>query len=126
MSTNVFSETADENIRVARFIRPDVRPALYDQAAAGDTALFKELRTAAIDPLPDGGALVLNFGLIDWFPTMFYSLLLKTQEAVRAKNGRLVLCCLTANPKEGFDLMGGGKTFEVHATEARALAAVKK
>jgi anti-anti-sigma regulatory factor len=62
---------------------------------------------------------------VDWFPTVFYSLLLQTLQDIRAKHAHLILCCLTANAKEGFDVMGGGKLFEVHATEAKALSLSK-
>jgi anti-anti-sigma regulatory factor len=122
MSTNVVCESPADFIRVARFVRPDLRIELYDREAIEDTELFGELQHEAIEPLPSGGTLVLNFGLVDWFPTSFYRLLLKTREAVRAKKGKVVVCCLTENVREGFDLMGGNRLFESHATEARATA----
>ncbi len=126
MTSNVICETPADNIRVARFLRPDVRPALYDQEAIGDTALYKELHDGAIAGISAGHALILNFGLVDWFPTAFYRLLIQAFQDVRAKGGRVVLCCLTPNVKEGFDLMGGAKLFEVHSTEAKAIAEAKK
>ena len=111
MTANLICESPAPTIRVARFLRPDLRPALH---------------AGAIADLPEGGTLILNFGLVDWFPTVFYSLLLQTLHDLRAKHARLVLCCLTANVKEGFDLMGGGKLFAVHGTEAKAIAGAKK
>lgn len=121
MTPNLVVDSPATNIRVARFIRPDVRDALYDHGAIVDTTLFKELRVGAIETLPRGGTLVLNFGLIDWFPTVFYSLLLRTLEEVRAKEGKVVVCCLPPNVKEGFELMGGTKMFEVQPTEMKAV-----
>lgn len=126
MTPNLVVESPAPNIRVARFVRPDVRDALYDQGSIVDTTLFKELRAGAIDLLPRGGTLVLNFGLIDWFPTVFYSLLLRTLEEVRAKDGKVVVCCLPPNVKEGFELMGGPKMFEVQPTELRAVVEAKR
>jgi anti-anti-sigma factor len=126
MTQNVICEAPAESIRVVRFLRPDVRPALYDQEAIGETALYKELRAGALDALPENGTLILNFGLVDWFPTAFYRVLIQVLQDVRARGGRVALCCLSANVKEGFDLMGGPKLFEVHVTEARAIAGAKK
>ncbi len=126
MSPNVICESPADHIRVARFLRPDVRPALYDNGAISDTTLFKELNDGALSTLPSGGTLILNFGLIDWFPTAFYRVLIQVLQDVRAKGARVVVCCLPANVKEGFDLMGGAKLFEVHTTEARAIAGAKK
>jgi anti-anti-sigma regulatory factor len=88
--------------------------------------LFRELEAAALTDLPAGDTVVINFGLIDWFPTAFYRLLLKVREVVGARNARLVLCCFTPIVQEGFDLMGGSKLFEVRATEANAVSGVRK
>ncbi len=123
---NVVRDDPAPSVRVARFTRPDVRPALYDHEAIADCSLFKELDAAALSGLAPGQTVVLNFGLIDWFPTAFYRLLLQTREAVLAQGGKLLLCCFTPNVREGFDLMGGGKLFEVRATEANALAPFRK
>jgi hypothetical protein len=126
MTANTICEAPAEHIRVIRFLRPDMRPALYDREAVEETSLYKEIHVGGIAPLPKGGTLILNFGLIDWFPTAFYGLLLRMLQDVRAKEGHIAVCCLSSNVKEGFDLMGGGKLFEVHATEGKALAAAKK
>jgi anti-anti-sigma factor len=125
MTKNLLCETPTPTIRVARFLRPDVREALYDHEAIADTSLYKELYSGAIDGLPRGGAVVLNFGLIDWFPTAFYRLLIQAVQDVRKLGGRVVICCLTEHVKEGFEVMGGPKLIEVHSTEAKATAAMK-
>lgn len=126
MTPNLLCESPADHVRVVRFLRPDLRPELYQSANVGDTALYRDLRAAAIDTLPPGGTLVLNFGLVDWFPTAFYALLLKVLEDVRARLARVVVCCLPPHVREGFDLMGGSKLFDVHASEARAVAAAKQ
>ncbi|HEV3385295.1 MAG TPA: STAS domain-containing protein [Gemmata sp.] len=123
MKSNIIFESATETIRVARFLRPDVREALYDHEAIPETSLYKELHSGAIAGLPKSGTVILNFGLIDWFPTAFYRVLIQALQDARSLGGRVVLCCLTENVKEGFEIMGGRKLFEVHSTEARALAA---
>lgn len=124
MSANILCEHPTDSIRVARFLRPDVREALYDHDEIGKTTLYKELFEGAIAGLPSGGTVILNFGLIDWFPTAFYRLLIQTLQDVRAKGGRVHVCCLSENVKDGFEIMGGPKLFEVHITEARAIASL--
>lgn len=123
MTTNIIVEFPSETVRVARFLRPDVREALYDSEAITETTLYKELQKSAFEKLPSGGMVILNFGLIDWFPTAFYRVLLQALQDVRALGGHIILCCLTENVKEGFEMMGGRKLFDVHSTEARAIAA---
>ena len=110
-------------VRVARFVRPDVREHLYDQGSIAECSLFRELHAALLAGNPGGGTVIVNLGLIDFFPTAFYRLLLRFKEEVAARNTRLLLCCLPPNVREGFALMGGDRTFagQVRETEARAL-----
>jgi anti-anti-sigma regulatory factor len=122
---NVICDKPSPGVRVIRFVRPDLRPQLYEQEAITDCSLYRELDEAALADLAAGETMVINFGLIDWFPTAFYRLLLKVREAVQARNARLMLCCFTANVRECFDLMGGGKLFEIRATEANAVSAAQ-
>jgi anti-anti-sigma regulatory factor len=119
----VVCDTPAPGIRVARFIRPDVREDLYDQGSIAECALFRELHAALLGDPAGGGTVILNFGLIDFFPTAFYRLLLRFKEEVAARNARLLLCCLPPNVREAFALMGGDKTFhgQVRQTEARAI-----
>ena len=123
---NLVCDMPSPGVRVVRFIRPDLRPHLYDQEAISDCSLYRELDAAALSQLAAGEAIVLNFGLIDWFPTAFYRLLLKVRESVQTRNARLLLCCFTPIVRECFDLMGGGKLFDIRATEANAVAGVGK
>src|SRR5437764_745418 len=115
---NIVCDKPKPGIRVVRFVRPDLRPQLDDQEAITDCSLYRELEGAALANLAAGEVIVLNFGLIDRFPTAFYRLLLKVRELVQTRNARLLLCCFTPNVRECFDLMGGGKIFEIRATEA--------
>jgi hypothetical protein len=126
MTQNIHFESPSETIRIARFLRPDVRDALYDHEAIQETALYKELHAGGISGLPHGSTLILNFGLIDWFPTAFYRVLLQVFQDTRALGSRVMLCCLTENVKEGFEVMGGPKLLEVHSTEARAISTLTR
>jgi len=119
---NIVCDTPNAGIRVVRFVRPDLRPQLYDKEGITDCPLFQELNAAALTDLRAGETVVINFGLIDWFPTAFYRLLLKVREAVQARNARLLLCCFTPNVQECFDLMGGQRVFEIKDTEAKAVS----
>ncbi len=73
-----------------------------------------------------GAMLILNLGLIDLFPSAFYRLLLQTLHDMRSIGGRVLVCCLNDNAREGFQIMGGTRTFECFNSEAKALAAARK
>lgn len=131
MTANLTCEAPAETVRVVRFVRPDLREFLYYQGHEYDdiarSGLYRELEAAALHHVSDGGAVVLNFGLVERFPSAFYRLLLRLQTETKARGGRLVLCGLSGLVQEAFDLMGGPKTFEpVHVTEVSAVAAAKK
>ncbi len=124
---NIVCDAPGAGIRVVRFVRPDLRSQLYDEKTSiADCSLFRELDAAVLGGLPAGETVVINLGLIDPFPTAFYRLLLKVREVVQARNARLILCCFTPHVQECFDLIGGGKVFEVRPTEANALSGIGK
>jgi anti-anti-sigma regulatory factor len=129
MTANIICEAPAERVRVVRFLRPDLRPVLdHHGHAYGDIAdcpLYREVRAEAA-ALPEGGALVLNFGLVDLFTSAFMRFLLQTQIDLRAKGCRLLLCCLPPHVNESYALMAGPKTFEpALATEAEAVRVAK-
>lgn len=119
----VVCDTPAAGVLVARFIRPDVREQLYDKESIAECALFRELHAAAVADLAPGQSLILNVGLIDRFPTAFYRFLLEVNREVASRKARLLLCCMTPNVKEAFELMGGGKVFtgQVRVNEDRAI-----
>jgi hypothetical protein len=119
-------DTLSPGVRVVRFVHPDLRTQLDEHESITDCALYRELHDAGLGDPAAGETVIINFGLIDPFPTAFYRLLLKAREAVQARNAWLLLCCFTPNVRECFDLMGGGKLFEVRATEARAVSEAGK
>jgi anti-anti-sigma regulatory factor len=123
---NIVCDTPSPGIRVVRFVRPDLRTQLDDQEEITDCTLYQELDAAVLANLAAGEVLVLNFGLIEWYYSAFHRLLLKVRESVQTHNARLLLCCFTPNAREGFDLFGGGKVFDVRATEANAVSGVGK
>jgi anti-anti-sigma regulatory factor len=123
---NLICDSPSPRIRVVRFIRPDLKPHLDEQKDITDCFLYQELNATALANLAEGDTLVINFGLIDPFPTSFYRLLLKVREAVQARNAQLRLCCFTPNVQECFEIMGGARLFRVGTTEASAVFDAKK
>jgi hypothetical protein len=122
------SDTPHTNVRVARFIQPDMRDQLYDSGAIADCSLFQELHAAVLTHLTPADTVVLNLALIDWFPTAFYRFLLRLNEEIVAAGARFLMCCLPPLANEAFDLMGGKITFagQVFESEARAIFAATK
>jgi anti-anti-sigma regulatory factor len=116
---NLIVEKARRGVLVVRFVRPDLREFLARQGAS--CALFQELRAAVLGALEEGQTLVLNLGLIETFPSAFYSCLLNVREAVLARGARLVLCCLGQSVQEVFDLFKGNRLFLVARSEVQAL-----
>ena len=117
-------DTSRPKLRVVRFVQPDMRSRL-DGEPIDQSALFRTLRSEVLDGLTAGETLVLNFGLIDWFPTAFYRLLLRVNEVTKGAGARLLVCCLPPLAKEAFELMGGTGTFagQVYESEGRAIHA---
>jgi hypothetical protein len=118
----LISTTPRPNVWVVRFIQPDMRDHLYNTEAIAYCTLFAELREAALAHLQTGDTLILNFGLIDWFPTAFYRFLLRVNDEVKITNGRLLLCCLPPLAKEAFGILAGDVTFAGRVFESETSA----
>jgi anti-anti-sigma regulatory factor len=118
---NVFVERPRAGVRVVRFVRADLRDQLDDVADAEACPLFQELFAQALADLREGEAVILNFGLVERFPTAFYRCLLKVREVAAARNARLLLCRLSPEHEEIFRLFHGPRLFHVSTTEARAI-----
>src|SRR5262249_49323667 len=111
-------EIAAPGVRVVRFLRPDLREPL--DSDAGGCPLFRELQVV-VNLLNEGDTLVVNLGLVELFPTDFYSCLLRVRQAVLARKARLVLCSLSADHLEIFKLFKADRLFHITATEFQAL-----
>jgi hypothetical protein len=106
-------------VRVVRFTRPDLRE--HVDGNAEDTVLFRALRNKVLGGLMEGQTLVLNLGLIELFPTALYNCLLKIRAFVLARKARLILCRLSPEHEEIFDLFRAARLFDVARTEAQAV-----
>src|SRR5262249_23266339 len=88
---HIVREIPRPGVRVIRFVCPDLREPIDDAESISECTLYRELQAAALADLSEGETMVLNFGLIDWFTSAFYRLLLKVREAVQARKAHLVL-----------------------------------
>jgi anti-anti-sigma regulatory factor len=107
--------------RVARFLLPDLSEQLYDSEDMTQTPLFQELRHRALIGLHRSESVVLNLGLVEPFPTVFYRFLLKVREVVLARDARLILCRLSADHREIFEITKGVRLFTIVPTEKQAI-----
>jgi anti-anti-sigma regulatory factor len=121
---HLLHDTPAPGVHVGRFTRPDMRLAL-DDPNIEDCPLYLDLRACALDGLANGQTLILNFGLVTFFPTVFYRFLLKVRETVAAAHGRLVLCGLTPLVHDGVTLFRGERLFDITTTEEQALARLR-
>src|SRR5262249_34681409 len=120
-SENLVVERAGYGVRVVRFTRPDLRKFLYEEAAIEDSPLFREIHEMAIDDLPKGWTLVINLGLIEWFPAALYRCLLQCRQLLSARSAQLVLCGLSDEHLELFRILQGHRVFTIAGTETGAL-----
>jgi anti-anti-sigma regulatory factor len=104
-----------------RFARPDLRDQLDEDEAIDDIALFQELQQSVLTRLAAGDILVLNLGLVEPLGSTFYRYLLKVREATRERGAQLVLCRLSPEHIEIFELFSGFRIFQVASTEAQAV-----
>jgi len=117
-TSSVVQEPVARGIRVARFLRPDLREQLDND---GDGCpLLRELH-GVVDLLKEGETLVVNLGLVEPFPTDFYSCLLRVRQAVLARQARLVLCRLSPEHLEIFELFNARRLFPLMSTESQAI-----
>jgi anti-anti-sigma regulatory factor len=119
---NLVVERVNRDVFIARLVTPDLREFL--DCLGGSCELFQELRATVLDALEEGQTLVLNLGLIEPFPSAFYSWLLKVREAMLARRSRLVLCRLGPSIQEALDLFKGQRLFHIVRTEGQAIGEV--
>lgn len=116
-------ETRAAGVHIVRFARPDLREHMCDDADIACSELFQELEADVLRNLTAGNTLVLNFGLVEPFSTTLYRWLLKVREIVNQRQARLVLCRLSPEHREIFELFRAFRLFQVTNSEAQALRA---
>src|SRR5262249_33254731 len=120
-SKNLFVERPPDGVWVVRFVRADLRDQLDGAADADACPLYQELFERALADRREDQTVILNFGLVEQFPTAFYRCLLRVREVVAARHARLLLCRLSPEHEELFRLLKGFDLFRVTTTEGRAL-----
>jgi hypothetical protein len=120
---SLIEETVFPGVQVIRFLRPDLREQLEEDG--DECALFRELRAGIVGTLKEGETLVLNLGLVEPVPSAFYSCLLRVRELVLARRARLLLCRLSPEHQELFQLFHANRLFQVTGTEAQALSTAR-
>src|SRR5438874_13830865 len=110
-------------VYVGRFTRPDLRAQLCDDTDIEESELYRQLEGHILSRLAAGETVVLNLGLVEPFPTKFYRCLLKVREVVNQRRARLVLCRLSAEQREIFELFEAARLFQITPTEAQAVGA---
>src|SRR5262245_13947343 len=118
---NLFVERPHDRVWIVRFVRADLRDQLDDTADAQACLLYQELFALVLCNLRDDQIVILNFGLVEPFPTAFYRCLLQVREEVTARKARLFLCQLSQEHQELFRLLRGFQLFHVTPTEGRAI-----
>ncbi len=68
--------------------------------------------------------LVLNFSSVDFLSSAALGVLIKLDKKVKAKQGRLALCCIRPEIFEVFKITNLNRVFIIKADESDALAAI--
>jgi anti-anti-sigma regulatory factor len=116
-------ETVAPGVRVVRFERPDLRAYLDDDADMAESPLCREIQDIALADLPRGWTLILNLRLVRTINTAFYRCLLQIRHLVQRRQGRVVLCGLSRDHREVFELFQAFRLFTITATEGEGVRA---
>jgi anti-anti-sigma regulatory factor len=117
---NLLIDRVGKGVCVVRFTRPDLRAQL-DGVGAEDCELYRDFQAAVLDHVASNDMVLLNFGLVLYFPTAFYQVLLQLKHALQAKQARLALCGLGAEVQETMHVMAAEKVFAITHTEEHAI-----
>jgi len=114
-------ENRKPGVRVLRFIHPDLRDQAYDGGDIERSRLFLDIKTSALSYLAEREVLIVNLGLVEHFPTVLYSILLKIREILTDHRGGVILCGANSQTREILDLFKASRLFAVVKTEEEAL-----
>jgi len=106
-----------------RFERPDLREHLYDDADIADSPLYREILDVVLSNLPTDWTLIVSLKQVQPIGTSFYRCLLQVRRFVRSRRARLVLCNLSREHREVFELFQAYRIFTVVRTESDAVRA---
>src|SRR5262245_43155740 len=109
---NLLVERPAPGVWVLRFTRPDLRAQL-DGSSAEDCELFHDFQTTLLGRVRPGERVILNFGLVLYFPTSFYQVMLQLRHALQEKQARLTICALAPETLETVEVMRADKVFDL-------------
>ncbi|HJZ99552.1 MAG TPA: hypothetical protein VKE70_23740, partial [Candidatus Solibacter sp.] len=110
---NLMVETLAQGIRVMRFERPDLRAYLYDDAETVHSPLYREILDVVLSDLPTDWTLIVNLNQIEPINTTFYRCLLQIRSILYDLGSRLILCNLSRQHLEVFELFQAFRIFTV-------------
>ncbi len=114
-------ENRGPGVRVLRFIHPDLRDQVYEAGDIERCRLFIDIKNSALSYVTNRDVLIVNLSLVEHFPTVFYSILLKIREILADHQGGVVLCGDNARTREILELFRASRLFAVVKTEEEAL-----
>lgn len=114
-------ENRGPGVRVLRFIHPDLRDQAYDAGDIERCRLFVDIKAGALSYISEKEVLIVNLGLVEYFPTVLYSILLKAREILTAHRGGVILCGANAQTREILELFKASRLFAVVKTEEEAV-----
>src|SRR5260370_23659702 len=117
-------ENRGPGVRVLRFIHPDLRDQAYDAGDIERCRLFMDIKASALSYISEKEVLIVNLGLVEHFPTVLYSILLKAREILTAHRGGVILFGAHAQTTEILELFKASRLFAVVKTEEGAGALV--
>src|SRR5262249_5694189 len=118
---NMVAERTHDGVWVVRFARPELSDQLYEDADAEVSPLYQELWCRVLFQIREDQCVILNLGLVEHFSSAFYRCLLKVREVLASRGARLILCRLSPEHEEVFELFKGFDLFRVAPTELRAI-----
>ena len=105
---------------VVRVTRPDLRSRLHDSAEIEQCESYRDLADSVLHQLAERETVVLNLGLVEPHPSIFYRYLLKVRDGIREKKAKLIVCSARADVQEMFDLLKASEIFTFVESEERA------
>jgi len=106
-----------------QFEHPDLRKHLYDDADIAESPLYREILDVVLSDLPTDWTLIVNLKQLQPIGTAFYRCLLQVRRFLHNRRARLVLCNLSPQHREVFELFGAFPLFTVVRTESDAVRA---
>jgi anti-anti-sigma regulatory factor len=121
MCGNLIVGICAPGIQVVRIAQPDLTVPLDGGGHLERCELVQELYDTVLATLGEGETVVLNLGLVESFPPLFFGFLLWVRQVVKIHKGRLVLCGLEPGAHKVLQTASIGPAFHITGTEEQAI-----